>query len=71
MEDIIRASFTEFYKALAQTNQTLIKATTAVEDRRQSILGLLENSFQMPEPPLEKGCTSRFAVNLLLLWVYR
>lgn len=55
MEDIIRASFTEFYKALAQTNQTLIKATTAVEDRRQSILGLLENSFQMPEPPAGEG----------------
>lgn len=55
MEDVIRASFTEFYKALAQTNQVLTQATTAVEDRRQSILELLENSFQMPEAPSGEG----------------
>ena len=55
MSDLIYDSFTQFYTSIAASYQILNESRTRIEDRKGTMLKLLEKGLQIPEPPSEAG----------------
>ena len=50
MSDLIYDSFTQFYTSIAASYQILNESRTRIEDRKGTMLKLLEKGLQIPEP---------------------